>query len=283
MRRISARLWLPALLAAGTFSLPAAAQTLRGTVVDHGTGAPVPQVQVQVLDIHGNSVRGVLTDSAGAFQATLSTTGRYTLRAGRVGYRTVNTPPLDVLTTDDFEVEVRIAAGAVPLAPLTVTTRRAPLVADGTLMRRGYYTRQATYERLGARYLDRAYLDQRGAFHTSDLFREVPGMRATPGPNRTTLLTMRGGCTASIFVDGVHVNRVDVSQDPVSTAPRSIRDVRGASGRRRADPVSIDDLVIPSAIAAIEIYQSNQVPAEFQNFQARPCGAVVIWTGRELS
>ena len=110
------------------------------------------------------------------------------------------------------------------------------------------------------------------------------GMRAAPGPNRTTLITMRGGCLASIFVDGVHVNRQDVSQEPATGSTRSLRDaMSGGVTPRGSDPVSIDDLVIPSAIAAIEIYQANQVPAEFQNFQARPCGAVVIWTGRELS
>lgn len=284
MRRISVRSWFPALLAATLLALPAGAQSLRGRVIDHGTGAPVAQAQVRVLDIHGNTVRSVLTDSAGAFHAALSITGRYTLQATRVGYREVNTPPVDVLTTDDFEVEVRIATRVVPLAPLTVTTRRAPLVADGTLMRRGYYGRQSAYARLGALYLDREYLDKRSAFQTSDIFREVMGMRAAPGPNRTTLLTMRGGCLASIFVDGVHVNRQDVSQEPATASMRSLRDAMNSNATARgSDPVSIDDLVIPSSIAAIEIYQANQVPAEFQNFQARPCGAVVIWTGRELA
>lgn len=284
MCAISARALFAALLAASLICLPAGAQTLRGRVIDHATGAPVSQAQVRVLDIHGNSVRTVLTDTAGAFVAPLALTGRYTLQATRVGYREVDTPPLDVLTTDDFEVEVRISTRVVPLAPLTVTTRRAPLVADGTLMRRGYYGRQSAYQQLGAMYLDREYLDQRSAFQTSDIFREVQGMRAAPGPNRTTLITMRGGCLASIFVDGVHVNRQDVSQEPATGSTRSLRDaMSGGVNRRGADPVSIDDLVIPSAIAAIEIYQANQVPAEFQNFQARPCGAVVIWTGRELS
>lgn len=283
MPRIFARRWFPALLATAVFSLPASAQTLRGRVVDHASGAPVAQAQVHVLNFRGQPVTGVLTDSAGTFVAVLASTGRYSLRAARVGYRTVTTPEVDVLTTDDFDVEVRIAAGAVPLAPLTVTTRRAPLVADGTLMRRGYYTRQSAYQHMGAQFLNREYLDKRSAFRTSDVFRDLPGVRAAPGANRTTLLLMRSGCLASLFVDGVHVNRLEVADEPVSTAPRSIRDTRGEGSRNTADPVNIDELVLPSAIAAIEIYQSNQVPAEFQNFQARPCGAIVIWTGRELT
>ena len=152
-------------------------------------------------------------------------------------------------------VEMRIATGAVPLAPLTATAHGAPLMADGTLMRRGYYARQATYERLGARYLDREYLDQRGAFQTSDLFREVPGMRATPGPNRTTLLTMRGGCTASIFVDGVHVNRVLIERGVATGVGLAAGRSRSNAGRSFDAPPpaapSIDMAAISSWTACI--------------------------------
>jgi Carboxypeptidase regulatory-like domain len=282
-RHLAAVLPLAAVLA-----VPAAGQTLQGRVVDDATGAPVAQAGVLVLDIRGQPVQGATTNDAGAFTIALSATGRYTLRASRLGYTTVNTPPLDVLTTDSFTVEVRIATGAVPLAPLTVTAQRAPLVADGTLMRRGFYTRKAAYERLGGTFLDREYLNQRNAFRTTDIFRDLRGVRVQPGPARSMIVTLRGGCVASIFIDGSHVNRAEVENEEVSANPTSIRDGmgRGTDPRRsRSGPavISIDELVNPSSIAAIEVYQSNQVPAEFQAFRARPCGAVVIWTGRETT
>ncbi|HEX2079389.1 MAG TPA: carboxypeptidase-like regulatory domain-containing protein [Longimicrobium sp.] len=291
MRSIRGIRHLAALFSAAVLAAPAAAgQTLQGRVVDDATGAPVAQVSVAVMDIRGRTVRGATTNDAGAFAVALPETGRYTLRASRLGYTTVTTPPLDVLTTDSMAVEVRIATGAVPLAPLTVTAQRAPMVADGTLMRRGFYTRRTAYERLGGLFLDREYLDQRNAFRTTDIFRDLGGVRVQPGPSRSLIVTLRGGCVASVFIDGAHINRAEVASEEVSANPTSIRD---GMGRNQEDPtkrtrsgpevVSIDELVNPASIAAIEVYQGNQVPAEFQSFRARPCGAVVIWTGRETN
>lgn len=281
-----------ALLLSTLLAGPAAAQTLQGRLIDDGSGAPVAQAQVVVLDIRSRPVGRVLTDDAGAFAFALPATGRYVIRASRVGYATVNTPPLDVLSTETMAVEVRIAAGAVPLAPLTVTAQRAPFAADGTLMRRGYYTRKQQYEALGARFLDRDYLRTRNAFRTTDIFRDIPGVRVSPGPNRTNVITLRGGCEPAVFIDGAQMNRLQVERE--ARHPLSIRGsssgVGGGGGERLRSEVrlegeipSIDQLVPPSSIAAIEIYQGNQIPAEYMSFQTRPCGVVVIWTGGETA
>jgi hypothetical protein len=51
-----------------------------------------------------------------------------------------------------------------------------------------------------------------------------------------------------------------------------------ALGAGRRDPVSIDELVRPGEIAAVEVYPSAaSVPAEYTGTTGR-CGAVVIWT-----
>ena len=43
-------------------------------------------------------------------------------------------------------------------------------------------------------------------------------------------------------------------------------------------PESINDYVLPSEIAGIEVYRgAASLPAEFSGYDAR-CGAVVIWT-----
>lgn len=118
IRTVPARLFA-ALLLAAALSTPTSAQSLRGRLVDDASGAPVAQARVVVLDIRTRPVQRALTDENGAFSVSLAAMGRYMIRASRVGYQTVSTPPLDVLTTDDVDVEVRIATGAVPLAPLT--------------------------------------------------------------------------------------------------------------------------------------------------------------------
>lgn len=177
-----------------------------------------------------------------------------------------------------------------------MTAQRAPIVADGTLMRRGYYTRKQQYEHLGAQFLDREYIRRRNPFRTTDIFRDLPGLRVNPGRERSYTVSMRGNCEPAVFIDGTYVNRFQVQRE--ERAPRSIRPSRSGGGAgtggispddvrerqlREGETTSIDLLVAPSSIAAIEVYQMNQVPAEYMNFSSTPCGVIVIWTGGETA
>jgi hypothetical protein len=278
-----------ALLLTAAISVPARAQTVEGRLVDDATGAPVAQAQVAALDARGRVVRSAETGVDGGFTLVFPAAGRYAIRASRLGYQPVTTLEVAVAAGDPLSLEVHIATGAVPLAPLTITVRKAP-PADPELARRGFYTRKAAYEQLGARFMDREEVRRRNAFRATDVFRDVPGVRVRPGSGRSAILTLRGSCEASVFIDGLQVNRMEVSRDQ-QTSLRAIRDgMRAAmasqpndaarsTGVDPVDRVNIDDVVAASSISAIEIYQTSQVPAEFTNFQARPCGVIVIWTG----
>lgn len=279
-----------ALLLAAALSTPAFAQTVQGRLVDDATRAPVAEAQVRAQDA-GGAQRDVVTAADGAFTLDLPAGGRYALRVARLGYQTLEALELTVAAGDTLELEVRIAAGAVPLAPLTVTSRRGP-AENPALARRGFYARRAAYERHGALFLDREHLSRINAARTTDVFRHLPGVYVRGGRNAGTL-TMRGSCEASLFVDGQQVNRLEVSRD-VQTSRRSILDgARQGNATEsydiarqgtRVDPgarINIDDLVAASSILAVEVYQTTQVPTEFATFQARPCGAVLIWTGGE--
>lgn len=275
-----------ALLFSIAVSTPTFAQTVQGRLVDDDTGAPVAEAQIAAVDPGGRTVRTVLTDAHGAFTLPLPQAGRYAIHASRLGYKSVTTLEVAVAEGDPLEVEVHIATDAVPLAPLTASVR----ARDAGLARRGFYTRRETYEHLGAQFLDREYLDRINPARATDVFRNVPGVRVSNGPNRTATLMMRA-CEASLFVDGRQVNRVEQSQD-VQTSTRTIRDWIGTKrtdgsydiGRQgtrveAADRINVDDLVSASSIAAVEVYPSNQIPPEFTGFQARPCGVIAIWTG----
>ena len=281
--------YFAALLLAVAFSAPAFAQTVQGRLVDDDTDAPVAEAEVRALDAGGRTAQQAVTGADGAFTLALPAAGRYSLVASRLGYQTVATIEVVVAQGDPLELEVRIAAGAVPLEPLRVTSRQAP-PADPALERRGFYTRRAAYEDLGALFLDPEYLSRRQAVRATDVFRDLPGVRVSGGGNNAASLILRGSCEASVFVNGQQVNRIEVSRD-VQHTRRSIRD--GASETNpneaydiarygtRVDPdgrINLDDLVAASSIMGVEVYQANQVPAEFSSFQARPCGAIVIWT-----
>lgn len=271
------------------------AQTVQGRLIDDATGAPVAEAQVRVQEESGGAPRDVVTAADGAFTLDLPRAGRYALRVTRLGYQPLSALGVEVAAGDTLDLEVRIAVGAVPLAPLTVTSRRAPPMDPG-LERRGFYARRTAYGRLGARFLDRGDLARHHAARTTDVFRDVPGVRVRPGPNHSTTLTMRGTCEASLFVDGQQVNRTEVSRDQQNSR-RSIRD--GGLGNGSSEEVyeiarkgtrvdaeariNINDMVAASSIVGVEIYQATHVPQEFSSFQARPCGAIVIWTGGEAA
>jgi hypothetical protein len=66
-----------------------------------------------------------------------------------------------------------------------------------------------------------------------------------------SVVTVRGGCRASVVVDGMRFD----------------------------ENTTLDDVVRPEDIAAIAVYRSAaETPAEYQGFNG--CGAVVVWTKR---
>ena len=74
----------------------AAAQVLRGDVLEEGTGAPVGGAMVVLLEVDGEPVRRVLTDARGAFITQAPHPGRYALRVERIGYASLVTEPFDL-------------------------------------------------------------------------------------------------------------------------------------------------------------------------------------------
>lgn len=68
------------------------AQTIRGTLVEQGTGEPVDGGIVILLDTAGAQRGGTLSDSHGRFVLQAPAPGRYRLRAERIGYATTTSP-----------------------------------------------------------------------------------------------------------------------------------------------------------------------------------------------
>lgn len=225
------------------------AQSISGHVLDFETDEPVTAATVVLLDHQGTALRGVLTDSAGAFRLAIPATGRYRLQAERIGYQTVASPPMDVAAGDALTVELRMAVGAIPIAPLTVTasTRRAlrNRAMDGFYdrRRRGFGTHfgPADIERLRP--------------HTVvNLLQATPGVRIRYLSGTRTRVTMRSGardCVPTLFVDGV---------------------------RMPAD-VGLEQVVSGGSLHAVEVYRRySEVPGEFASVHNYDCGAIVIWT-----
>lgn len=258
---VTAALLLALLGGAGS---AAEAQALRGRLLDADSRQPISGATVTLFSVvlhdEGRAVRAVITDEQGLFRISGVTTGRYRLGAERIGYQEVRSPPFDMIEGEVLEVELVAAVNAVPLAPLTVTAGREALVLSPRLAMSGFYERQETYGRKGmgfGHFLTRDNPELRTAFYATDIFRHVAGTRVvSSGRGYDATVLLRTGCIPTIYLNG---------------AP-----IRTASG------ISINELVSASDLSGVEIYVGLTAPVEFMDMTAgnRPCGSIVLWTGR---
>lgn len=114
---------LLALFPALLLATPAAAQTVRGVVVDEAE-RPVVGMLVKLVTPTGRAAgRGALTDAQGRFTLTAPAPGRYTVRAERVGYRAASSA-VDLEGGRTAEVRLVTAVRAFVLPALEVSAQR---------------------------------------------------------------------------------------------------------------------------------------------------------------
>jgi hypothetical protein len=122
-------LLVSALVALG--SPGARAQTVRGTVLDSLTGAPVRDALVMLIGENGAPLARALSLDGGTYAVAAPQPGRYSIRAKRIGYRAVESPPFvigegEVRLHDILAPTVRVA-----LPRVTVQAERHCVVRPG--------------------------------------------------------------------------------------------------------------------------------------------------------
>ena len=280
MRMIS-RMALAAAMAASFPAVSGAQTVVQGQLVDDGSDAPLGGGQVVLVGSEGRSHRRVTTDLTGRFSFRDITPGPIRMRASKLGFETAVTPFIQTENGDTVVVEVRLARGAVLLAPVTVVARSRP---RPSIQLEGFYDRM---EAGFGYFLTRDDIQRRNASYLSDLILTVPGMRlggTTVGGRRTVTSTRAlrgwGSCPVQVFVDGFHMNRRIMRR--AETGTRALVDSSGGPlFNEESDPgFSIDDHIVPSSVEGMEVYKgTSDVPAEFWTPDAM-CGTVVIWSRR---
>jgi hypothetical protein len=92
---------------------------LRGLVLDDATGQGVADAQVTAASTARRRPITAVTDTAGMFMLVLPA-GEHLITAARLGYVASKAMPLTVVRGDTMHVEIRLAADAMLLAPITV-------------------------------------------------------------------------------------------------------------------------------------------------------------------
>ena len=98
----------------------AQAQTLRGVVQDESTGVAIEGALLLLLDGGGDLMGTILSDETGAFLLRAAASGRYSLRAERLGYATYTSQPISLADGAAVRVQLRLGIDAIPLEALTV-------------------------------------------------------------------------------------------------------------------------------------------------------------------
>ena len=240
----------PAALAPGGL-VPAAlgAQTIRGTLLEQGTDAPIPFGRVMMFTEAGDSVAVTLSDADGAFALSSEEPGSFLLAAAALGHRESWAGVFELGTDSEMTVEFRIAPEAIALEGLVIEGQR---VEQPTLMRNGFYDR---LQQGFGHFITPADLEKSVAVRTQDLFARMLNVRVSYGGVGGDRVLMRGPwgyCSPRLFLDGMRV------------------ELRG---------MPLDGVIALQDLQAVEVYRGPaETPLEYGGIGTDLCGAIVFWT-----
>jgi hypothetical protein len=93
-------------------------QTIRGTVTDQSSGAPMPYAAVQLLNT--NPALGTVTDSLGNFFITQVPMGRYDVQVSYLGYEPAIVREIQVTSAKETVVNITVKENSTTLADVVV-------------------------------------------------------------------------------------------------------------------------------------------------------------------
>jgi hypothetical protein len=294
----AAHLLRSALLAAGWLlaaTLPAAAQAVHGTVLDDLTNQRVAEARVRMYDAGGTLVATTLSDAQGRFTLQARRAGQHLLRVDRLGYALNISPPFSLGPQEVLEIEFRLRAEGILLAPLTVLGRRSI-----ELGRDGFERRMALGRGV---FLDPAQVAALQPKQALDVFRHVDGVVVDfDESGRFVIKSMRGHQCLVVFVDNApnpalfHTWSGNIMMSAGIGAQRG--GLGGAGGNLRVAkdvPLTLSpdeaglDLLDPRRLRGIEVYRDlREVPAELRRGLRADavwppnlyggCGVALVWT-----
>ena len=221
---------------------PDGAVRVFGTVVDRTTGDPIPTARVVFaqLGVEGEPSWVGGSDEDGRFRTARLPLGVFQIRVEVLSFSVVS--HLSIFT-EEGDVDIRIEMVPVDFAldPVVVSARR-----QTRLTRTGFYDRS----RVGlGHFVTRSEIEELSPIDVSDVLRRVPDVVWSPGRlGAGGVIRLRGGCEPQVILDGIPM----------------------------AGPVSIDQIISPTDVEAIEVYHGATAPIQYGG--RTTCGTVVMWS-----
>ena len=214
--------------------------TASGRVVDT-VGVPVERAQVSV---EGAAPVGV-TNARGEFTLEGLPSGTHALVVRRIGFAPSRTI-VDLSALAPVQVAVQLERATPRLAPVVVTAQAE------ALSRVGFEDRQ---RRGMGKFVGPEDIQRMQPLRVTSVLQTIPGLRVVPtGNGGFTVQSSRGvgGSCVTYWVDGARFQEMT--------------------------PGELDMTFSGSSMAAVEVYQPTDVPAQFSTGGMSSCTAVVIWT-----
>ncbi len=102
------------------FAPAISAQTVRGNLIQTGSGEPIAQAFIILLDSSGGVVATTLSSAAGEFVISAPASGRYRLRTDRIGYASTHSAVFELSRGQVLEYQMRVAIEPIDLGSMDV-------------------------------------------------------------------------------------------------------------------------------------------------------------------
>jgi hypothetical protein len=241
------------------------AQSVKGVVKDAGSGMPIADASVVLLDDKGKIQRGTLSELDGSYTITAPESGRYSIRVGAAGYNTTDAPEFELSDGLVSEVDILLAS----------TTETGPP---------GFAARKSRGE---GEFLTRAEIETMGSGQLTEVLRYVPGVTVVPLPvaerEASADEVTRGGRgsyqTVRVKPDRATAGVRFSGEEAPDCVPVLWVDGQWWGPLDEASDGGLDGKFLPTEIEAVEIYSHPSIlPDQFNSGKdAMDCGVVVLW------
>jgi hypothetical protein len=232
--------------------------TLRGRVVEAGSGEPVAGATVLVGEEGGAEAR--VTGEDGSFELSRIPAGALGLRASMLGYADA-VGGVVMGGGQTLEVEIHLSPEPIEMEPIVVEASRIDM---GGLL--AEVRRRAEWG-FGTVLLEDELEPRRTVTRTSQILQEY-GVNVVGDGD--ALFFRRSGCGPTVYIDGIRVTHGSGTKGLVG----------GGGALAAVAAAEAVNLVHPLNVQAVELYSGpGQTPGEFLDSNAQ-CGVILIWTRR---